>query len=150
MTRREINSPQELRRPLSGAGVHRIGHRKKFVGALASLLLILCTPCFAARTQSVTLSWNPNPEPDIAGYRVYLPDNSYRTTSGDPKVIEVGNTTTLTIPNLGEGTTYLFTVAAYSTASLESQASVEVSYTGCDSDTTLLPVVNGIREETTP
>ena len=30
-------------------------------------------------------------------------------------------------------------------ASLESQAPVDVSYTGCDSDTTLLPVVNGIR-----
>ena len=35
-------------------------------------------------------------------------------------------------------------------ASLESQASVEVSYTGCDSDTTLLPVVDGIRGENYP
>ncbi len=61
-----------------------------------------------------------------------------------PKSSDVGNTTTFTIPNLGEGTTYLFTVAAYNTASLESQPSVEVSYTtGSDSDTTLLTVVNG-------
>jgi hypothetical protein len=41
-------------------------------------------------------------------------------------------------------------VAAYSTASLESQASVEVSYTGGDSNTTLLPVVNGIRGGNSP
>jgi hypothetical protein len=94
----------------------------------------------AIHPQSVTLSWIPNPEPDIAGYRVY-----YRATAGDSsEVTDVGNTTTFTVSNLVDGVTYVFSVTAYNSASLESQPSAEVSYTtGSVSDTTILTVVNG-------
>lgn len=113
--------------------------RARFVGVVGALLLLSCWQSLATY-QSVTLSWDANPEPDIAGYRVY-----YRTAVGDSsEVVDVGNTTTFTVPSLGDGITYLFSVTAYNNASLESQPSAEVSYTaGSVSDTTLLTVVNG-------
>ena len=109
------------------------------VAVLGAQLFLLCWSGLAAH-QSVTLSWDTNREPDLAGYRIY-----YRTAAGDlSEVIDVANTTTFTVPNLGEGITYLFSVTAYNNASLESQPSAEVSFTsGSVSDTTLLTVVNG-------
>jgi hypothetical protein len=111
--------------------------RAKLLGALAALFFGLSPLCPAA--QSVTLSWDANAEPDIAGYRVY-----YRTAAGDSsEVIDVGNTTTFIVPNLGDGITYLFSVTAYNNASLESQPSNEVSNTGSVGDTSFLTVNNG-------
>lgn len=109
------------------------------MGVLGAHLFFLCWPSLAAH-QSVTLSWNANSEPDIAGYRIY-----YRTTAGDSsESIDVANTTTFTVSNHGDGVTYLFSVTAYNSASLESQPSAEVSFTaGSVSDMTLLTVVNG-------
>jgi hypothetical protein len=109
----------------------------KFASALALLHFVLCCSCPAA--QSVTLAWNANSEPDIAGYKIY-----YRSADGGtPEVIDVGNTTTFSVSIPGSGTTY-FRVTAYNNASLESQPSPEVSYTTGDvGDTSLLTVVNG-------
>lgn len=74
---------------------------------------------------SVSLSWNPNPEPDLAGYNVY-----HGTTPGVyGPVIGVGNTTTYTVPGLAYGQTHYFTVSAYDTAGGESPKSAEVSVT---------------------
>jgi len=72
----------------------------------------------------VTLQWDGNPEPDITGYKVH-----YGTSSGSyDQKINVGKNTTADISSLAEGTTYYFTVTAYTTAS-ESDYSNEVSYT---------------------
>ena len=74
---------------------------------------------------SLTASWNPNPEPDIAGYRLFygLQSHQYSTQ------INVGNTTTYTLTNLMEGETYFFAVTAYNTQQMESPLSNEVSAT---------------------
>ena len=83
------------------------------------------SPAPAQTGQSVTLVWDANPDPDIAGYRVY-----YGTSSGNyTQSIDVGNVTTATISNLVPGQTYYFVVTDYNTAGLESLPSNEVAYT---------------------
>ena len=64
-----------------------------------------------------------SPDPNI-GYKLH-----YGTTSGNPSQTEdVGKTTSATVSNLNDGTTYFFTVTAYNAAG-ESQPSNQVSYT---------------------
>ncbi len=74
------------------------------------------------------LSWNPNPERDLAGYRVYYGESS----SPHAKVVDVGLTSTpdspvYTVNDLVEGKTYFFAVTAYDSAGNESGLSNEVS-----------------------
>ncbi|MFZ0712273.1 MAG: fibronectin type III domain-containing protein, partial [Terrimicrobiaceae bacterium] len=89
---------------------------------IALLLIISLSLCHAA---SCTLTWNASSGPDVAGYNL-----RYGTTSGNPgQPIDVGNTTTRTVSNLNDATTYFFTVTAYNSARLESQPSNEISYT---------------------
>ena len=113
------------------------GSSATFATVLASLLFLLHSSCPA--TQSITLAWNANSEPDIAGYKIYY----HSANGGTSEVIDVGNTTTFSVPAPGSGPTY-FHVTAYNNALLESQPSPEVSYTAASvSDTSLLTVVNG-------
>lgn len=73
----------------------------------------------------VTLAWDANSEPDLSGYKLH-----YGTTSGAyTETIDVGNSTTATMPNLPSGSTYFFVVTAYNTERLESLPSNEASYT---------------------
>jgi Cadherin-like beta sandwich domain/Fibronectin type III domain len=74
---------------------------------------------------ALTIAWNPNPEADIAGYRVH-----YGTVSGTyTTTLDAGNVTTTEVTSLQSGTTYFFVVTAYNTYSIESLPSDEVSYT---------------------
>lgn len=74
--------------------------------------------------ESVTLAWSANPEPDIAGYRVY-----YGTvTAPYANSVDVGPTTA-TITNLENGVTYTFAVTAYNTVGAESAYSQPIAYT---------------------
>ena len=85
---------------------------KKFTGALmvlAGTLALAASPVWAG---SVTLSWDPVPDADRAGYRIY-----YGTVSGTyPNVVDAGNVTTYTINSLTDCTLYYFAVKAYDTA----------------------------------
>jgi hypothetical protein len=69
-----------------------------------------------------TLEWDPNNEPDLAGYKLYygLASGSYETT------IDVGNQTTYTITDLDVGEIYYIAATAYNTSGLESGYSNEV------------------------
>jgi Fibronectin type III domain len=90
-----------------------------------SLVLVTCWPPEVRAAQSVTLAWDPNLDPTIAGYRLY-----YGTSSGVyTQQIEVGNTTATLVSNLADGQTYFFAVTAYNAAGAESTPSNEVSYT---------------------
>lgn len=74
----------------------------------------------------VLVEWNPNPEADLAGYKIY-----YGTTSriqgsyAETVVISDKNLTnwSLTLP----GDTYYFALTAYDSSGNESDFSVEVS-----------------------
>ena len=73
----------------------------------------------------VTHEWDPNTEPDLAGYKLY-----YGTSSGNyPNVIDVGNQVTYTVTGLIPGETYYFSVTAYNTSGYESDYSNEIVYT---------------------
>jgi hypothetical protein len=83
--------------------------------------------CWVSGVQgaSVTLAWNPDPDTNLAGYRVY----SGTTRGVYTQRIEVGKTTSVSISNLAAGRTYFFAVTVYNTAYMESAPSNEVSYT---------------------
>ena len=91
-------------------------------GICAALILVTTVAIGAV---SVTVAWNPNPEPDIAGYKVYVGTNSDRYST----VVDAGNRTSQVISNLAAGWTYFFAASAYDTTGLESELSPGVSYT---------------------
>jgi PKD repeat protein len=74
--------------------------------------------------ETATISWDPNPEPDIAGYKVF-----YGTSSGNyTDCITVNSTqTSCEITGLQGGNTYYFAVKAVDASGQESEFSSEVS-----------------------
>ena len=86
--------------------------------------LLLFSLASAYATESVTLVWDQNPEPDIAGYRVYYGTSSNTYTNQ----IDVGNAITTTVANLETGSTYFFAVTAYNLAGAESLPSHEIMF----------------------
>lgn len=86
--------------------------------------ILACLPnsAFAART--ISLAWDPSPDPTVIGYNVY-----YGTVSGNyTNIVSAGNSSTASVTGLIEGQTYYFAVTAYDAAGLESVFSNEVSY----------------------
>jgi len=95
------------------------------VGGLALLTLGVVPAHAAFPTSSVTLVWDPSPDPRVVGYTIW-----YGNASGVyPTRIDVGNTTTATIADLAIGQTYYFVATAYTADGLESLPSNEVEYT---------------------
>jgi hypothetical protein len=81
----------------------------------------------ATGTQSLTLDWDPNTEPELAGYKVYrstVPGSFQTAIANVP-----AGTTTFTVNGLQSGTTYYLVVTAYNTSFSESVHSNEVSKT---------------------
>ena len=71
---------------------------------------------------TATLSWDPDSEPDLAGYKVYYgaSPGTYETS------IDVSYTTTYVVTNLESGTRYYFAITAYDISGNESAFSNEV------------------------
>jgi hypothetical protein len=91
-----------------------------------ALTLLVCGLAPAAwGAHRVFLAWDPNPESDIGGYKIYYGVESRVYDV----VVDVGNVTNTIITNLTSGTTYYFAATAYNLASLESDFSEEVSLT---------------------
>jgi len=82
----------------------------------------LSTPVSAA---SVILVWDPNPEADLAGYKVHIGTSAATYT----QPINVGHVTTYTVSDLSPGETYTFAVSAYDIFGNESSLSKEVGIT---------------------
>lgn len=78
---------------------------------------------FQSSTASINLAWDSNPEPNIAGYKVYygIASQLYSETQ------DAGNETATTVEGLMIGTTYYFAVSAYDSDAFESSLSAEVS-----------------------
>jgi len=70
---------------------------------------------------SLYLSWPPNPEPDVAGYRIY-----YGTQPGVYDNIQTVETAGDTLRNLIEGMIYYLAVSAYDSEDYESLLSEEI------------------------
>ena len=73
------------------------------------LILILYQFVTNANSAQVTLAWDPNTEPDLAGYRIYygLLSDQYSYS------VDVGNRTSYTLSNLQDGKTFYFAATAY-------------------------------------
>ena len=83
-----------------------------------------------ASTKAFTISWDGSPDPTVLGYRVY-----YGTSSGNyTSTIDAGKATKVIIADPPAGVTYYAVVTAYAAASIESLPSLEVSYTGINTD----------------
>lgn len=74
-------------------------------------------------TASIDLAWNRNPEPNVAGYKVYYGQASHLYSEHQ----EAGNNTSATVANLMIGTTYYFVLTAYDSNTFESGFSNEVA-----------------------
>src|SRR5256712_3468200 len=91
---------------------------------VACVLTVLCSlaPALSSAAQ-VTLTWDPNTEPDLAGYKLY-----YSTSSGSyQSSVDVGNLTSYTLSGLLEGRIYYFAATAYNLSLGESGFSNEVN-----------------------
>jgi hypothetical protein len=103
-------------------------------GIPPGVLLFCCLVFIPVATRSddappneigVTLEWDPNPEPEVAGYYVYVGTQSGVYT----RVIDSGSLVVVRVAPLDPGITYYFAVTARTDDGLESPFSDEVSYT---------------------
>lgn len=96
------------------------------------------SPSPISGSASVTLAWNRNVETNIAGYKLYY-GNAPRTYD---QIIDVADSITRTVSNLGRGITYYFAVKAYNNAGIEGPFSNEVSFIDSSSTPTPNPTVS--------
>ncbi len=114
--------------------------RKVLIAAVFGVgLFLVPTGAQSAVSNSATLSWTPNQEPDLGGYRVY-----HGTTPGIyAESLNAGNTSTYRYASLASNKTHYFTVTAYDTSGNESLPSPEVYKTIVSTDSLLSVSVNG-------
>ena len=81
---------------------------------------------------TVKISWLPNTESTLAGYKLHYGTSSHNYSN----IIDIGNPTPINgriptqVNNLTEGTTYYFAATAYDTNGIESDFSTEFVWTG--------------------
>src|SRR5262245_26295130 len=99
------------------------GRMKSLLWASAWTLSLFLGLEGTLQAATLTLAWNPNTEPDIAGYVISYgtQPNSYTTS------IDVAKTTSKQLTNLVDGTRYYFAVKAYNTSGQFSGLSTEIS-----------------------
>jgi len=90
--------------------------------ALASLFIF---PMSMSANPSVRVAWDPNPETNIAGYKLYYGE----VVPGSTNILDVGPMTTASVTNLSFDTAYFFYVTAYNVHALESDPSTVLYYT---------------------
>lgn len=86
---------------------------RKYIAALALALF-----CSTVQASTVELTWTPNTEVDLAGYKVYYVADS--TNFEQAIIIDVKNITTYAVTELDPLKSYSFVVTAYNTAGMES------------------------------
>lgn len=99
------------------------------VAAMASLagLILLVHYVFAAEA---FLEWNPNTEPDLAGYKIYQSTVSGQYDAPAVATVDKSKTSdTRSLPQLALEQTYYFILTAFDTSGNESLPSKEVSKT---------------------
>jgi hypothetical protein len=103
----------------------RIQLRRFFLSSVLSILVLLLFFWIgSAHSAQVTLAWDPNTDPDLAGYRIHYGLLSDQYSSS----VDVGNQTSYTVVSLEGGKTYYFAATAYDQAGYESDFSNEVVF----------------------
>jgi hypothetical protein len=90
-----------------------------------ALLVVLIFPMNASASRSVRVAWNPNPETNIQGYRIYYGE----VAAGYTNLVDVGLNTTGSVTDLAFETGYFFYLTAYNVYGLESDPSTVLYYT---------------------
>lgn len=90
------------------------------IAFLVATSLLLCASALAGH---IDLAWNPNSEPDVAGYVVYYGTSSNAYTAA----LDSGNGTSVRITGLAEDREYFFALTAYNVHGIESDFSAEVA-----------------------
>jgi hypothetical protein len=94
--------------------------RRRWIGYAAAAMFLALVPA-SAEARPITLAWNANPEPTVAGYVIgYGIQSGIYTT-----LVDVGNVTTFTLDL--PGTQYYLAVRAYNTSGANSAFSAEVA-----------------------
>ena len=96
-----------------------------YVFALLAFALIFTFPCISSAAQ-VTLEWDENTEPDLAGYRVFCRQVGQNYDYNNPAW--EGNDTACTIYDLDDNITYYLVARAFDFSGKESGNSNEVVY----------------------
>ncbi len=107
---------------------------KHIIPFFAVLAFILCVQPAHAILQDCTITWTPNSEADLAGYKVYVAPTAQGYTKGSP-ALTVPKTQTVArchALNLPSPSTYFFAVTAFDTSGNESAFSNEMSRTIAD------------------
>jgi len=90
---------------------------------VASIFVVILSATFSY-SADIGLEWDPNSEPELAGYRLY-----YGIESGNyASSVDVGNKTNVTLSNLEYDTIYYFAVTAYTASGVESGYSAELAH----------------------
>ncbi len=124
-----LNEPVRWSRvpPGSSKALNHSSHQRLFALLFIISSLIFLFTLSAAHAAQVTLAWEANTEPSLAGYKIY-----YGTASRDYDwSIDVGKATTYTVSNLTDGVTYYFAAKAYNTSKAESPYSDEAIQNTC-------------------
>ena len=85
------------------------------------LIILFAAPAFAV---DVCLEWNPNSEPDLAGYKIFYRESGQAYDYSNPAW--QGQETTCRVSGLIQGDSYYFTGRAYDTEGYESVDCPEV------------------------
>ena len=109
-----------------------------FVRNIFLVAICLLFPA-SALAGHLDLAWDPNSEPDLAGYRIY-----YGTSSGDySDWIDVSKATSVRITGLSDDTEYFLALTAYDTSGNQSDFSGEVSAYALPGEDPVSPVSEG-------
>ena len=131
-----------------------------------TLTLILALFATLAHSADVTLAWDPNTEPDLAGYEIYygtfsgdysLAVQDYADQGSSPVTVPIGdlgdpNNPAYTLTGLDDNETYYFVATAYDDQGFESDYSNEVTLPGGMDPLPNAPIVPGTTpmNDTTP
>ena len=88
------------------------------------MVVLLCLAPWSVFAQSVTLTWNPSPDTNAVGYKIYYGGASGVYTN----TVSVGSATTATISGLLAGVTYYFSATTVAASGAESPFSNEATY----------------------
>ena len=111
---------------------------RRFSRLSLCLLPVIVSIATVQGAQSAKFSWNPSSERDLGGYRLY-----YGTVAEPYSEVLDLKTTSATVSNLVEGSTYVFAVTTYNTAGVESTLSDTIFYTASDAQASPPPVSDG-------
>jgi len=115
----------------------RLDRRRRLCGVLVPLVLLIALSC-PGYAQQVTLAWDANSEPDLAGYKIYYgsltagPYDGTGSSEGQSPIsipissLEDPQHPAFVVSGLEDGT-YYFVATAYDTDGFESGFSNEVS-----------------------